>query len=157
MRHLRHLAAAAALFLSACGGDDPFGINPAGVQFESARQRWSAGQPEQYQFNYTRVCFCAVVHEVRVTVTNGVVTSAVVVESGQPLAGAALAQIPTIDDLFETVRDALARNAHDLRVTYDATRGFPTQIIVDYREMVADDEFLHTVREFGDTRLSSSR
>ena len=51
----------------------------------------------------------------------------------------------TIDGLFDLIQDAYDRNAHEVQVEFDPSRGYPTRIYIDYSEMIADEELGFTL------------
>jgi len=154
MRHLRRLFSAMVLMAAACDGGSVLGTAPEILELSAARERWAEREPAEYQFNYTRSCFCPALTNVRVTVRNGVVVSARVIATGAELSPTERAEIPTIDGLFDVIESAIDQRAHELRVSYDAQMGFPMSIVLDYREMIADDEVFYEVKEVMSTALS---
>jgi Family of unknown function (DUF6174) len=54
--------------------------------------------------------------------------------------------IPTIEQLFGLIQEA-STTAFALRVTYDSTLGFPSDVYIDYDEFLADEEFVVTVKD----------
>ena len=46
----------------------------------------------------------------------------------------------TIDEMFDLIADAQAKGASEVRVTYDAGLGYPTEVYLDLSSRVADDE-----------------
>jgi hypothetical protein len=46
------------------------------------------------------------------------------------------------------IRDALARQAARVEVTYDPTFGFPTRISIDYDAVTVDDEVIYGLDGF---------
>ncbi len=47
---------------------------------------------------------------------------------------------PSIDGLFLTIEDAIARDAASIEVTFDPQRHYPQSIAIDYETMVIDEE-----------------
>jgi hypothetical protein len=54
--------------------------------------------------------------------------------------------IPTIEQLFALIQET-PTTAFALRVTYDSTYGFPSDVFIDYDEFLADEEFVVTVKD----------
>jgi Family of unknown function (DUF6174) len=154
MRHLMRLLSAMVLMTAACDGDSVLGSAPEILELSAARERWADSKPTEYQYEYSRACFCPTLTNVRVTVRNDVVISARVIGTGEELPLAERAQIPTIDGLLDIIGAAIDQRAFDLRVQYDARMGYPKSIILDYREMIADDEVYYEVKEVMSTALS---
>ena len=109
-------------------------------QLDEQRQIWANQHVTDYTFRQQRLCFCGFIAPVEITVQGGAITKIVVVETGEELDVAQFTVYDTAEGLFALVEDALDRDAHTLQVTYDATFGYPSNITVDYRENVADDE-----------------
>lgn len=79
-----------------------------------------------------------------VEVQNGEVVSIVDV-NGQPYPSTDpmsefILQYATIDRLFSELGSDSVQKADKLTVTYDPTYGFPTEAIIDFIELAADDE-----------------
>ena len=51
----------------------------------------------------------------------------------------------TINGLFDLVQDAYNRNAHEVQVEFDPSRGYPTRIWIDYVLMMTDEEMGFTL------------
>jgi hypothetical protein len=75
-----------------------------------------------------------------VTVQNGVAVGRVYVDSGLDVPGAAAPSFPTVDGLFDILRDAIQAEADRIDVTYDPDLGVPLDFWIDYSEMAADEE-----------------
>ncbi len=54
----------------------------------------------------------------------------------------------TVDKVFDVVQAALDQRAQEIRVSYDPTFGYPTQIFVDPVKAIADDEFSLAISRF---------
>ena len=98
-----------------------------------ARQRWQTAALHDYLFRYEASCFCAggtwLVH-----VVDDRFVAADALDGQGPVFGG-----PTVDGLFDTVDRALSQ-AGSIRVTYDATLGFPETASIDWVTDAADDE-----------------
>lgn len=114
-------------------------------QMLSNRQLWETQGITSYRFRYRRSCFCGDVNAVEIDVAQGAVAAARYVDGGTPVTEIYQSTLPTIDDLFDIIEEALDSRADALRVTYHRTLGYPTEISVDYRFVVADDEFGYSV------------
>lgn len=113
-----------------------------------ARARWAAQGGENYTVELTRSCECILAgRRMLVTVQNGSVASAEYFESGDPVAGAELSYVPTVEDLFDLIEDALAQPAAAFLATYDEQYGYPTRIEIDPSATTADDEVSWSVRD----------
>jgi hypothetical protein len=109
---------------------------------DANRQRWAEHGYRDYLFTLRMDCFCAV---------NGPVTVLVVADSARQVTlqstGAVIDApwIPTIKKLFDIIDQDIARHAAVLRVTYDATLGYPSEIVSDPVANAVDDEVTYTV------------
>lgn len=116
--------------------------DPTGPRDElaDARRRWASLGFSMYGYSLQQQCFCwaELAGPIALTVANDSVTSAVY--KGAPLRPDLVPQLPTVEDLFDIVQDALDKRADRLEVTYHRAAGYPTRIEVDYRFGMADDE-----------------
>ncbi|MDQ3699056.1 MAG: DUF6174 domain-containing protein [Gemmatimonadota bacterium] len=110
---------------------------------------WDARGITDYSYRLERDCFCSadIRTPMRVVVRHGLVVSAVYLPSGDAVPSAILQHVPSVDGLFDIIRDAIGRDAHELRVTYDRERDYPALIEVDYDVGVADDESSYRASE----------
>ena len=125
----------------ACGDS----TGPEADRLSEQRALWEALGLEDYTYDVQRVCFCAFREGVRVTVVEGFVTGAVDIDTGDVLEPHEVQWYLTIDGLFDLLQNAYDQNAHDVQVEFDASRGYPTRIYIDYSEMIADEELGFTL------------
>lgn len=127
------------LTVASCGE----GFGPI-TEFVRNRDKWDRLGLDSYTYEFQRGCFCGgdATQEVRITVSNNQVTAVVRVSDGQPIPPAEVDQLfrITIDSLFGIIAHAIDQEAHDITVTYDPQRGYPSQAFIDYRANVADEE-----------------
>ncbi len=109
------------------------------------RSLWEAQSLTDYTYDVRRVCFCPFREGVRLIVVAGVLTEATDLETQEVLEADELQWYLTIDGLFDLLQDAYAGDAHQVDVDFDATRGYPTLIFIDYSEMIADEELGFTL------------
>lgn len=122
------------------GCDDP--VVPAITDLAQAMDRWESRGPRDYSFDYLVSCFCPVpeVQPLRIEVRDGEVTRAVPAGSDEWLPQKSLVEIPTIDDLFERILDAIDGEADRVDATYDDRLGYPRAVFIDRAQRAIDDE-----------------
>lgn len=154
----RVVPAAAFVVGGLIGCSDPLG--PERSELERARARWEARAPALYEFKLDRGCFCPFefIRPVRITVSDGVVVSAVDPDTNEPL-DPPTDGFPTIDDLFAEIQDAIDREADSIEATYHGTLGYPVEVYIDWIMNAIDDEMSFRVSEYVDAlpALSAKR
>jgi len=112
-----------------------------------AQNAWQARHLHDYRFVWQQTCFCLpdAVQPIVVTVQHGEIVSATD-RSGVAVTDDVRKNLMSIDALYRYI-DAAQCTADLVRVTA-ADDGVPTQISIDPRRSVADDEFDVTLREF---------
>ena len=135
------------LLLGACASPTTPEMDQAAIEANLAaladyRTLWETQRLTDYTFDVSRVCYCQFRGDVRVTVKDGVITGVTELASE-------VARDPetfrTIDGLFDLVQDAYDRDAHEVQVEFDPSRGYPTRIWIDYVLMIADEEMGFTL------------
>lgn len=134
---VRGLVLSLTALLAGCGLLEP-DSDDASADLERARGRWEAAAIQDYRLTIERFCFCALVGPVHVLVEDG--QAVAVVPEDDPAVGVTLADYPPVEGLFDIVEDAIGRRAHRLMVVYHPSLGYPTEIEIDYREYVDDEE-----------------
>ncbi len=131
--------AVAALVLAGCSESTA----PVPDELALNVRKWEKRGPPSYSYDYQAICFCidSVLRPVRISVTDKAVSRVVFRDTQEVVAAEGLDDYPTVEDLFEVIRDAIARNAHSIEVRYDALFGYPTEASIDYQQNVADEEF----------------
>jgi hypothetical protein len=119
------------------------------TQLERGETRWDRFGLESYVYAVERICFCPVeaIGPVRVRVESGAAVQRTYVATGDPVPESWAELFPTVEGLFGVLRDAYGRDAHEVHVTYDPARGYPTDMMIDYEEQVADEELGFRVTE----------
>ena len=120
---------------------DAVGPRPQTTDLDAARQRWRAQDLHTYAFTIQRSCFCVNIHRLYVAVVSDTVAGVLDLDTATPV-DRQLGE--TVNGLFTFIQNAIDRPAEKIRVTYDATKGFPTEIDYDGAAQIADDEiFFH--------------
>jgi len=140
---LRAAAFAAALALpialASCNGSS---TGPGGRELNElarAKEAWSAQALRSYTLVVRPSCFCGP-ETIRATVVDGVVTSKVFVETGEPVPDALFRSIESVDAMLATLEKALREDVPEFRATYDA-HGVPLTAYIDWYANAIDDEF----------------
>lgn len=122
--------------------------------FEKNRQTWQNSGITHYRFNLNIGCFCVFRNQMPLTVEvqNGELIS-IKYPDGTLVAATdsnyeTFASHATIERIFSELEAGLAGGADEVTVTYDSTRGFPSDIYFDYIKAAADDELSITVSNF---------
>ncbi len=138
------VACCAALPLALACGDELTGPEK---DIRDGREAWEDAGLSSYEYEYHQSCFCALIVPVRIIVEADSVVAAFFVEGEEPLPPDQVGWLPTVDDLFDRLEDALARDPVQYRVEYDAALGYPTSASVDVSHQIADEEFSFTASD----------
>ena len=132
------------IVLSACS-------TAARSELSSNRQTWQSAHITHYRFSLNVGCFCVFRSRMplEVEVNNGEVVSmtyadGVLVAEADPNRET-FSKYATIDRLFNELETT---DAEEVTVTYDATRGFPSEIYFDFIKAAADDELSISAADF---------
>ena len=142
-RFVLHALLLTSVMFAGCGGL----TGPADgrrAELAANQRKWAASGLTSYVFTLGMECFCAINGPVVVTVVNDSVSRVQLTGSDSTVNAPWL---PTINKLFDVIQQDLDRNAFVLRVTYDPTLGYPTEIVSDPVANVADDEVTYTARD----------
>jgi hypothetical protein len=142
----RALRRAGMFFATAALASCASSMTPAEREMGSARDRWRSHGFVSYDFTVRQLCFCPVeiTQPTLVQVRNGAVVSATSVETG---AAVDLRTGKTIDEIFDDI-DRTFDRGRVVKVTYDATYGYPTEAQLDRIEQAIDDEGHYFITSF---------
>ena len=129
------------LLTTACGADtDPFQVRLDDL--ESYAARWASTRPDRYIFGLARQCECLpnMTGPVVITVDGATVIGRYYEESGETVPAELEGFFPSVEGLFDIIRDAL-ENRYSVTVTFDEQTGIPITLWVDPDPDGADDEF----------------
>ncbi|HUQ98063.1 MAG TPA: DUF6174 domain-containing protein [Gemmatimonadaceae bacterium] len=116
-------------------------------QFDLEQSSWKQLGLRDYSFTYTPMCMCAGYGRLyKVEVRDGKVVS---FQDGSQPVNLSLRDLPrpTVDSLFAWVKDAYVRKAAVVRVAYHPELHFPTNVSIDWRLSLLDDEFSFEVKD----------
>ncbi len=140
------IALTALILLTSCGGS-------ANSELDRNEKLWKSQNITSYDFTLSRNCFCPEDWRgpVNIQVRNGTVTSTKYVSNGQTATSEKFGDVDTIEELFNTIRDAyegrgnFEQKAETVTVTYHPDKGYPLTIYIDVSQMIADEEQGFTV------------
>ncbi len=114
------------LALTLIGCADMLGPEEDGLA--AARARWTRASIDSYVFEFQRSCFCVpdFVRPVRIEILEGLVDSAVYVDTEEPVSPP-LTSVPTIEDLFDEIQEAFDRMGFFRHGRLRRRRGIPYQ------------------------------
>ena len=139
----------AALLIGCSGQAEEEQAASTGLQsLQDNREKWAEADIGHYRFTYKRVCFCLPEDNIVIEVEDGTVESAVYAESGQAVDPARLAELQSIEQLFDMIAEAFANNAHAVRAGYNDAYGYPFDVYIDYDQMIADEELGFQILKF---------
>ncbi len=121
-----------------------------------AEARWRAAGLADYKFSFSRSCEClpASTRSVTITVSGGGFISATYLDDGTAADTVLFRDTLTLDRLFASLHEALARHPATFTAQYEPTLGYPMQVSIDYNLITADDEFFLTVTDVGPLRAA---
>jgi len=139
---LRALGATALFLLAGCAVLEPEPLAGERRELSRARTLWQRQALASYRYEYAPRCAeCATTYArpVLLTVDKGVVVEAEYVDTNQPV-GINPQLYGTVDSLFALVQRAYDQHAYAVNVRYDAERGYPYDVWIDWRADLADEE-----------------
>lgn len=139
------MRAPAPLFWFACVVCFTLGAAAQSADLAAARAVWRRAALTDYEYGYRKYCACHpdTPPETIVTVRGGTVARVrhrpVDSTTEVPAKPGSEQYYWTIDELFDLIASAKARGA-SVQATYDAERGFPKEIHIDYDKNAIGDE-----------------
>lgn len=116
-------------------------------ELDAARNRWATANMDSYSYVVNRSCECVYVAATKVVVVRGAVARLELEATGDTLPTDARPSFHTVDELFDVIADAIARDPYQFSADYDPDLGYPTLFSVDDRREIADDELMVTARD----------
>ena len=109
---------------------------------DTRQDAWTKRAITSYDYSFNWSCFCGpdLTAPVRISVTAGAITGVVNRSTSAPVAAAHWSDYRTIDGLFAFLHEAEARNAAEIRLTWDPAFDYPATAFIDYVKDAADDE-----------------
>ncbi len=137
------LGFASVLCIAASDCEDSTGPNAALRQdLDAARARWQAQGYVDYELTLQRDCFCGEDYRgpVVVSVRGGQVVGRTYQESGEPVSAEIAPYFPDVLGLFGFLEESLDENPAEARAEFHSELGYPTNVWIDFRANVADEE-----------------
>jgi hypothetical protein len=119
--------------------------DPTLREFLAARVRWRQSGIGSYEYELQQD-LGAISWLGRITVMDGAVSIIETIDLQPPFAD--VPEVPTIDELFERVADALASDADEIVAVWHPELGYPVRCMIDPVALIADDEESWTIRSF---------
>jgi hypothetical protein len=97
----------------------------------AAREQFTGTLRASYSFTWKRGCLCGVKdlgRAAHVTVANGAITSAVYVDTQQPVGPSLRSDLKTIEEVFAMIQQAIDQDYDEVDVVYDSQVGFPWSV-----------------------------
>ena len=151
MRHVRIPPVLLLIFvIGLLAGACIYGYSPERSTIMENEARWNSLAPENYEFDYRRICFCPPEYtaQVVIEVRDRKVWTVEYKLSEMHLDPPDTTGYPTIPDLFELLIKAEGRGAAKMRMAFDDIFGFPMDVDIDYDKAIIDEEFGFTVSSF---------
>jgi hypothetical protein len=127
-------------------------------QLQQHRRQWQAQHIRHYRYQVQAWEGIGISYPVLIEVANGKPAAIRLAITPTPapllpppdsrLVAQIVRRYDTIDKVFDIVQAALDQRAQEIRVSYDPTFGYPTQIFVDPVKAIADDEFSLAISRF---------
>jgi hypothetical protein len=117
-------------------------------EFVAARQKWQAAGLHDYAFTFYQSCFCPVRHQLRITVQDDKVLSAVNVGGGAAVKPEEMGKPLTMAEIFQQIEEGYAKHADHIRLSLNLQYGYPEEVFIDYVEMMADEELRYSISDF---------
>ena len=149
------LALLLALSLPACG---LFTGPNEDDRLAEARALWSVQGQVDYTYEVRSDCFCGLAGRwIEITVIGNQVVSGRYLDTNTQVEASFLPALPTVDDLFERIEDAVKSDPVLLQVEYHPGDGHPSRINVDVSYNIADEEYLLQSRNLMGLLTASGR
>lgn len=119
-------------------------------ELERNRRLWESQGPASYRYRVENFAFLPDEFRgpVAVVVRSRLTVSAVYVDGGAPARPQPFASMDTMEELFDTISRALAREPDEVEVVYDRQLGYPRLARFDFEKNATDEEGGFSVSAF---------
>jgi len=116
--------------------------NEIAADVQVNREKWKAHGISKYEIEMQKICYCIpeVVRMMIFEVEDYIVETARYADTGENVLPQHYGDFNTIDSMFSFVEKALEKNPEDLTITYNEKYGYITELNIDFKENIADDE-----------------
>lgn len=124
-------------------------LNKLKQALDANQEKWALRNINSYQYTLSASCFCLndITGKKQVTVLDGAVTEAFLLQTSQYLTPEELSRVKTVAELFTVVQQAIDTQAYQLSVSYNKDYGHPETIIIDRYKDMMDDEITYYVND----------
>ena len=121
-------------------------------ELDAHRATWNGGGITNYQVQFQRLCRffgcnTDLIIPVRLTVRDGIITEVVDLDTDEVVTDAPSGTFLTVDQLFDSIQDAIDRDAADIDIRYDEQLGYPINVDIDINRGVFGDEAVFELRD----------
>lgn len=128
--------------------------------YERALENWQSEKSSNYEFQFSKGCFCPALGKVLIEVRADTVYQVLVpgtreivyVQIDEQTQIPALEYMPdyfhTISELFDVIKDARNQNAAKITTDFDPNLGYPLSIDIDYIKNAVDDEVSYLISDY---------
>ena len=139
-------------FIAAQNSVDEPEVDNASSDFTSlqnARKKWDSNPKQHYTIQTQRNCFCLpeMTEQMKISVLNNTVLSAVNISSGDVISKEIQEEILTVDTLFTLIERAIADDV-SIEITYNEEYGYPETTKIDLEQLAADGGLHITLSNF---------
>ena len=116
--------------------------NNIATEIQANREKWKAHGISKYEIEIQKICYCIpeVVRMMIFKVADYNVETARYADTGESVDPKHYGEFNTIDSMFSFVERALKKNPADITITYDEKYGYITELNIDFKVNIADDE-----------------
>ncbi len=117
------------------------------AEAEAMRKVWVAQSGGDYDFEMRWGCFCPpeYIAPVVITVRVGAIESVRYKDTAQFAGPPDPTRYMTIEGVFDFIKQQIGREADSIKVTYEPSLGYPSQVTIDQIAMAMDDEQALTI------------
>ncbi|MFA5668569.1 MAG: DUF6174 domain-containing protein [Balneolaceae bacterium] len=142
---MRILILLSLMFLFSCDSENGILIIPIEEDFsaiENPRERWDAYKLSDYKITQQRVCECLGIEYSVYVFNNSILESIYESKSTKESDKFVSKNAITVNEAFDLIEEYESK-AHSISVNYHPQFGYPTKLLIDIHEMIADEEIIY--------------